>query len=131
MWFCIAVCPYLCQDSLIGKERMSRPVGGNKMSVLNLEDVIVEVATELAISGECDLPLDNQWGGVDLVAPGYYEGVEDPKRLVFTNGVRFAIEDNVIHIYKAENYGIVAHATFVASLASLSSVLVAVAKEWI
>jgi hypothetical protein len=30
-----------------------------------------------------------------------------------------------------ENFGIVAHATFVASLASLSSVLVAVAKEWI
>jgi hypothetical protein len=105
--------------------------GGNQMSVLNLEDVIVEAATSLALSGECDLPLDNNWGGVDLVAPGYYENIAHPKSLLFTNGVRFAIEDNVIHIYKMENFGIVAHATFVASLASLSSVLVAVAKEWL
>jgi hypothetical protein len=131
LWFCIAVCPYVCQDSLIGKERMSRLVGGNKMSVLNLEDVIVEAAVELATSGECDLPIDNKFGGVDLVAPGYYDSVPYARGLIFTNGVRFAIEDNVIHIYKFENYGIVAHATFVASLASLSSVLVAVAKEWI
>jgi hypothetical protein len=131
LWFCIAVCPYVCQDSLIGKERMSRPVGGNKMTVLNLEDVIVEAATELAMTGECDVPVENKFGGVDLVAPGYYESASSTGPFIFTNGVRFAIEDNVIHIYKAENYGIVAHATFVASLASLSSVLVAVAKEWL
>jgi hypothetical protein len=27
LWFRIALCPYVCQDSLIGKERMSQPVG--------------------------------------------------------------------------------------------------------
>jgi hypothetical protein len=101
------------------------------MSVLNLEDVIVEAATSLALAGECDLPLDNKWGGIDLVAPGYYENIANPKSLLFTNGVRFTIEDNVIHVYKMENFGIVAHATFVASFASLSSVLVVVAKEWL
>jgi hypothetical protein len=100
------------------------------MSVLNLEDVIVEVATGLALRGECDVPVDNKFGGVDLVAAGYYEGVENPDWLL-TNGVRFAIEDNVIHIYKFENYGVVAHATFVASFSSLSSVLSAVAIEWL
>ena len=99
------------------------------MKVLNLEDVIVEAATELAISGECDVPVENKFGGVDLVAPGYYEGIQNPKSLMFTNGVRFAIEDNHIHIYKAENYGIVAHVDFSGSVSS--SVLVAIAKEWL
>jgi len=32
-----------------------------EMSVLNLEDVIAEAVTGLAISGECDLPIDNKW----------------------------------------------------------------------
>lgn len=100
------------------------------MSVLNLEDVIVEVATGLALRGECDVPVDNTFGGIDLVAPGWYEGLENPDWLL-TNGVRFAIEDNVIHVYKFENWGVVAHATFVASFSSLSSILTAVAKEWL
>jgi hypothetical protein len=89
---------------------MSQPVGVNKMSVLNLEDVIIEAATELAISGECDVPLDNKWGGVDLVAPGYYEfykgnvsGLRD--------GVRISIEDETVHIYKFEQYGVASHTT--------------------
>ena len=113
----------------VGKERMSQPTGGNKMSVITLEDVIVEAATELAISGLCDVPVENKFGGVDLVAPGYYDSVPYARGLIFTNGVRFAIEDNVIHIYKAENYGIAASVSFKGSVSS--SVLVAIAKEWL
>jgi hypothetical protein len=41
LWFCIAVCPYVCQDSLIGKERMSQPVGGKKMKTKQVGDVKV------------------------------------------------------------------------------------------
>jgi hypothetical protein len=101
------------------------------MSTLTLQDVIVEVATDLAISGECDLPIDNKWGGVDLVVPGYYESVPYARGLIFTNGVRFAIEDNLLHVYKFENNGIVAHATFAGSFSSLPFVLAAVAKAWL
>jgi hypothetical protein len=125
--FCIAVCPYVCQDSLIGKERMSQPVGGNKMSVLNLEDVIVEAATALALSGECDVPVENRWGGVDLVPCGFYE--TSSKNVVFSNGVRFVIEDQTLHIYKAENFAIASSVSFKGSVSS--SVLVAIAKEWL
>jgi len=109
---------------------MSQPVGGNKMSVLNLEDVIVEAATALALSGECDLPIDNKWCGVDLVAPGYYDSVPYARGLIFTNGVRFAVEDGTLHIYKFENYGVAAQASFKGQMVS-SSVLVAIAKEWL
>lgn len=98
------------------------------MSVLNLEDVIVEAVTELAISGLCDVPYENKFGGVDLVAPGYYEAVPYAKGM-FTNGVRFAIEDQTVHIYKAKNYAIVSSVSFKGSVSS--SVLVAIAKEWI
>jgi hypothetical protein len=118
------------ESSLIGKERMSQPVGGNKMSVLNLEDVIVEVATELALAGECDVPVDNQWGGVDLVAPGYYESIPYSRGVSMIDGVRFSIEDNVIHILKLESFGVVAVASFKGQMIS-SAVLVAVAKEWL
>ena len=121
MSFRIALCMDVCQDSLIGKERMSQPVGGNKMSVLNLEDVIVEAVTGLAISGECDLPIDNKWGGVDLVAPGYYEfysnnvgGLRD--------GVRVAIEDTHVFIYQYKSWELVGHAEL--SGAVISSALI-------
>jgi hypothetical protein len=108
---------------------MSRPVGGNKMSVLNLEDVIVEAATALALSGECDVPVENKFGGVDLVAPGYYESVPYIRGVIFVDGVRFAIEDQTLHIYKAEKYAITASVSFKGSVSS--SVLVAIAKEWL
>lgn len=100
------------------------------MSVMTLEDVIVEAATELAISGECDVPVDNKWSGVDLVAPGYFDSVPYARGLIFTNGVRFAIEDETLHIYKFENYGVAAQVSFKGQMVS-SSVLVAIAKEWI
>ena len=129
MLFCIALCPYVWQDSLIGKEQMSQPVGGNKMSVLNLEDVIVEAATALALSGECDVPVENKFGGVDLVAPGYYESVPYIRGVIFVDGVRFAIEDQTLHIYKAEKYAITASVSFKGGISS--SVLVAIAKEWL
>jgi hypothetical protein len=104
--------------------------GGNKMSVLNLEDVIVEAATALALSGECDVPVDNHWGGVDLVAPGYYESIPYSRGVSMIDGVRFSIEDNVIHILKLESFGVVAVASFKGQMIS-SAVLVAVAKEWL
>jgi hypothetical protein len=99
------------------------------MSVLNLEDVIVEAATQLALNGECDLPIDNKWGGVDLVAPGYYEFYNRNVRGL-RDGVRLSIEDGVIHIWKFENWGVAASASFKGEVIS-SGVLVAVAKEWL
>jgi len=38
---CVVICPYLCQDSHIGKERMSQPVGGNKMKTKQVGNVKV------------------------------------------------------------------------------------------
>lgn len=104
------------------------------MPTLNLEDVIVEAAVDLATSGECDLPIDNKWGGVDLVAPGSYESQAEYGRthyLGLFNGVRIAIEDSTVHVYKFERAGVVASASFAGSFGTLSSVLVAVVKEWI
>lgn len=100
------------------------------MLVLNLEDVIVEAATELAISGECDVPVENKWNGVDLVACGYYEAVPYARSFSIKNGVRLTVEDGSIHIYKFENFGTSAHAQFSGEMVS-SSVLVAIVKEWI
>lgn len=114
----------------VGKRgNSSRPTGGNKMSVQTLEDVIVEAAVELATSGLCDVPVENKFHGVDLVAPGYWESVPYARGVVFCNGVRFAVEDNVIHIYKAENYAIASSVSFKGGISS--SVLVAIAKEWL
>jgi hypothetical protein len=115
----------------VGKRGNSpRPTGGNKMSVLTLEDVIVEAATELAISGECDVPVENRWYGVDLVSAGYYEKVPYARGFSMKNGVRLTVEDESIHIYKIENWGTSAHAQFSGEMVS-SSVLVAIVKEWI
>jgi hypothetical protein len=99
------------------------------MSFLTVEDVIVEAATELAMRGECDLPIDNKWGGVDLVAPGYHEFYSNNVRGL-RDGVRLSIEDGVIHIWKFENWGVAASASFKGEVIS-SSVIVAVVKEWI
>jgi hypothetical protein len=89
------------------------------MSVLNLEDVIIEAATELAISGECDVPVDNKYGGVDLVAPGYGEfysknvgGLRD--------GVRIVAEDSHVFIYKYKTWELVGHAELSGSVISSS-----------
>ena len=103
------------------------------MSVLNLEDVIIEAATELAISGECDVPVENKFGGVDLVPAGFFDsnfaGNPAGRSFLFINGVRFAIEDQTVHIYKAKDYAIVSSVSFKGSVSS--SVLVAIAKEWL
>ena len=113
----------------VGKRgNSSRPTGGNKMSVLNLEDVIVEAATELAISGECDVPVDNDFGGCDISLPGVDSGFLKGS---FHTGVRFAIEDGTVHVYKFERFGVVARASFSGSFSTLSSVLVVIAKEWL
>jgi hypothetical protein len=112
----------------VGKRgNSSRPTGGNKMLVLNLEDVIVEAATELAISGECDVPVDNDFGGCDVFLPGAMVGMV---RGALHNGVRFVIEDNTLRMYKFERFGASACASFSGEMVS-SSVLVAIAKEWL
>ena len=97
------------------------------MLVLNLEDVIVEAATELAISGECDVPVDNIFGGCDVFLPG---GMDEIVAGALHNGVRFVIEDQTLHMYKFERYGVAASVSFKGEMVS-SSVLVAIAKEWL
>ena len=100
------------------------------MSVLNIEDVIVEAVSELAISGECDLPIDNKWGGADLVAPGYYELQAEYSRTHYRglrDGVRISIEDETVHIYKFEQGGVASHTTLQGS-AICSEFIVYVAK---
>ena len=96
------------------------------MLVLNLEDVIVEAATELAISGECDVPVDNVFGGCDVFLPAdaaFSSGF-------FHTGVRFAIEDEAIHMFKFQKFAVAASVSFKGEMVS-SSVLVAIAKEWL
>jgi hypothetical protein len=44
--------------------------------------------------------------------------------------VRFSIEDNAIHVFKFECFGVAAVATFKGEMVS-SSILVAIAKEWL
>ena len=100
------------------------------MLVQTLEDVIVEAAVELATSGLCDVPVDNKWNGVDLVACGYYENVPYARGFSIKNGVRLTVEDESIHIYKIENWGTSAHVQFSGEMVS-SSVFVAIVKEWI
>ena len=97
------------------------------MLVLNLEDVIVEAATELAISGECDVPVDNNFGGCDVFLSGAMVGIV---RGALHNGIRFAIEDGTLHMYKFERFGVSASASFKGEMVS-SSILVAIAKEWL
>ena len=125
--FRIALCMDVWQDSLIGKERMSQPVGGKKMKVFNLQDVIIEAATDLAISGECDVPVDNNFGGCDLFLPGANSGFMKGS---FHTGVRFAIDDESIVVFKFQGFGVAAVASFKGQMVS-SSVLVAIAKEWL
>jgi len=97
------------------------------MSVMTLEDVIVEAATELAISGLCDVPVDNNYGGCDLYLSGANSGF---MKGFFHTGVRFAIEDQSIHMFKFQNFAIAASVKFNGQMVS-SSVLVAIAKEWL
>jgi hypothetical protein len=46
------------------------------------------------------------------------------------NGIRFAVEDNTLHMYKFERFGVAASVSFKGEMVS-SSVLVAIAKEWL
>ena len=128
--FRIALCIDIGYFTHVGKGDGLQPTGGNKVKVLNLEDLVIEAATYLAISGECDVPVDNKWNGVDLVACGYYENVPYAKGFSIKNGVRLTVEDESIHIYKFENFGVSASASFRGEMVS-SSVLVAIAKEWL
>ncbi len=98
------------------------------MSVMTLEDVIIEAATELAISGVCDVPVDNEWAGVDLVPAGHYK-MHRTNTASLRDGVRIAIDDNHIFIFKYEGFLLAAHAELSGSVSS--SVLVAIAKEWL
>lgn len=97
------------------------------MKVLNLEDVIVEAAVELAISGECDVPVDNNFGGCDVFLPSADSGFLKGS---FHTGVRFAAEDGTLYMYKFERFGVAASVSFKGEMVS-SSVLVAIAKEWL
>ena len=101
------------------------------MKVINLEDVIVDAAVELSIGGICDVPVSNNWNGVDLFAAGYYESTFHARRPgSMIDGVRIAIEDETVHMYKFESFGVAAIVSFKGQMVS-SSVLVAIAKEWL
>jgi hypothetical protein len=63
--FCIAVCPYVCQDSLIGKERMSRPVGGNKMATKSV--IKVKELRDLAAGMKINLVVAKRGSGFIIV----------------------------------------------------------------
>ena len=102
-------------------------MGGNKMLVLNLEDVMVEAVTDLATSGECDVPVDNNFGGCDVFLPGTDSGFLKGS---FHTGVRFVIQDEALTIYKFERFAVAASVSFKGEMVS-SSVLVAIAKEWL
>jgi hypothetical protein len=65
LWFCIAVCPYVCQDSLIGKERMSRPVGGNQMATKSV--VTVKELRDLAAGMKINLVVTKRGGGLIMI----------------------------------------------------------------
>jgi len=95
------------------------------MSVITLEDVIVEAATELAISGVCDVKQNNAWGGVDLVPAGFVQNVGG-----FANGVRIALLDNHVFVYQFKSWSICNQADLSGSAIS-SSIIVAIVKEWI
>ena len=97
------------------------------MLVQILENAMIDAATELAISGECDVPVDNIFGGCDVFLPG---AMNEVIAGALHNGVRFALEDNVLHMYKFERYGVVAQVSFKGEMVS-SSILVAIAKEWL
>ena len=97
------------------------------MLVLNLEDVMIEAVTELAISGECDVPVDNIYGGADVFAGRYNTGFMKGS---FHTGVRFAIVDEALHMYKFERFAVAASVSFKGEMVS-SAVLVAIAKEWL
>jgi len=105
--------------------RVQKCKGGRIMSVLNLEDVIVEAVVELAMSGEFAVPVDNIYNGADVFRDedGFVRGL-------LRNGVRFITDDEAIVIYKFESYGLAAQARFTGEMVS-SSVLVAIAKEWL
>ena len=97
------------------------------MKVMTREEVIVEAAVELAVSGECDVPVDNIYGGCDVSLPGTNSGF---MKGTFHTGVRFAIEDETVHMFKFEKFAIAASVKFNGQMVS-SSVLVAIAKEWL
>ena len=71
------------------------------------ESKIVNAVVEIAMSGEIDVPQDNDFGGADLWKPGQL-GVKFTKSndRYLAEGVRIAIEDNQITLYKFERSGV-------------------------
>jgi hypothetical protein len=69
---------------------------------------IVNAVVEFAMRGEIDVPQDNDFGGADLWKPGQL-GVKiisgSGERYV-AEGVRIAIDDNQINLYKFERSGL-------------------------
>lgn len=98
------------------------------MLVLNLEDTMVEAVTNLACTGEIDVPVDNIYGGCDVFLPE--SNSSSFMKGTFHTGVRFAIEDETLTIYKFERFAVAASVSFKGQMVS-SSVLVAVVKGWL
>jgi hypothetical protein len=65
LWFCIALCIDVWQDSLIGKERMSQPVGGNKMATKSV--IKVKELRDLAAGMKINLVVTKRGSGFIIV----------------------------------------------------------------
>ena len=71
------------------------------------DNKIVNAVVEIAMSGEIDVPQDNDFGGADVWKPGQL-GVKFTKSndRYLAEGVRIAIEDNQITLFKFERSGV-------------------------
>jgi hypothetical protein len=71
------------------------------------DNKIVNAVVEMALSGEIDVPQDNEFGGADLWKPSQL-GITNTARGYkhLAEGVRIATEDNQITLYKFERSGV-------------------------
>ena len=75
--FCLVICPDVWESSLIGKERMSQPVGGNKMkSVIKVQEL-----RDLAAGMKINLVITKNGGGSIII---YCDSEIELKRFVET-----------------------------------------------
>jgi hypothetical protein len=71
------------------------------------DNKIVNAVVEIALSGEIDVPQDNEYGGADVWKPGQLGYKFTPRNdRFFAEGVRIAVEDNKITLYKFEQAGV-------------------------
>jgi hypothetical protein len=72
------------------------------------ESKIVNAVVEISMSGEIDVPQDNDFGGADLWKPGQLgvKIISGSGDRYLAEGVRVAVEDNQINLFKFERSGV-------------------------